>query len=240
MAVAAAVACAGCYGSTEAATNVNLSGATLNGFGTTDADTSVFFEYWPSPTPPAGGGDPPQGRPGRRDRAVSPVRPPVGARHRVPASASAAKREGGRPSAPRPGRSACPPRPAMPWSGGAVRLRLPAPGAKRQSSPSGASPTGSLAIRGGVPGHGHGDAGDRQPGRGVREGQAFQGASTFNAEACAEVVDGGPDAPPGRVDYASADFALTDFGQTVGLCTPPPSDAGGGHGGVSVYDAPAG
>jgi hypothetical protein len=46
------VVLAGCYGSTEPATNVELDHATLHGYGTADQGTThVWFQYWPTAQP---------------------------------------------------------------------------------------------------------------------------------------------------------------------------------------------
>jgi hypothetical protein len=50
--VGTALTLVGCYGSTEPATNVTATGATLNGKGTTNNGPAVsYFEYWPTENP---------------------------------------------------------------------------------------------------------------------------------------------------------------------------------------------
>ncbi len=61
--VAAALALAGCYGSTEPATQIDFDQATLNAHGTANAgDAHVYFEYWQTAHPQSGVHDPRQGR----------------------------------------------------------------------------------------------------------------------------------------------------------------------------------
>jgi hypothetical protein len=106
-----------------------------------------------------------------------------------------------------------------------------------QSSPTGSSPTGDLSVTGVF--YGEVDSmqviGYRAAVHAV--GTAYQGTNTFRAAACATISDAGPDAPPGSGDYAGAQIALTDLGQTVS-CVPPDAGFQGTQDGVAVYDAP--
>ena len=50
--IAAALALAGCYGSTEPATQIDFDQATLNAHGTANAgDAHVYFQYWQTSNP---------------------------------------------------------------------------------------------------------------------------------------------------------------------------------------------
>jgi hypothetical protein len=108
---------------------------------------------------------------------------------------------------------------------------------RAESSPSGASPTGTLSILGRFVGTVTSMQVVGNRAAVYAQGRVYFGGNEANGEVCATIADGGPDAPPETGDYVSANLAVTDAGQTALPCTPPSGQTGGGHDGVSVYDA---
>ncbi len=240
LALCAVLACAGCYGSTEPASNISLFGATLNGAGTTNnGDADVFFEVWPSAYPD-------------RLRETQHVAVPGGAtgpvsRHSgvglaldTEYSFRLCGADGGQQPVCAQTRTFRMPTP----DGDAVVGEVPQAYGFRplfiraQSSSTGGSPAGDLSVTGLF--YGEVDSmqviGNRAAVHAF--GTAYQSTNTFRAEACATIGDAGPDAPPGSGDLADVDIALTDAGQTLGACLPPGADFNGSEDGVAVYDAP--
>jgi hypothetical protein len=240
LALCGVLACAGCYGSTEPASNVGLFGATLNGAGTTNnGDADVFFQVWPSAYP-------------TRVRETAHFTVPGGAtgpvsRHSGVGLALDTEYSfrlcgadaGQQPVCAQP-RTFRMPKP----DGDAVVGEVPRAYdefrpmfVQAQSSANGASPSGDLSVMGRF--YGEVDSmqviGNRAVVHAV--GTAYQSTYTFDAEACATIGDAGPDAPPGSGDYADADIALTGTGQTVSCVLPDPGFRGS-QDGVAVYDAP--
>jgi hypothetical protein len=240
LALCAVLACAGCYGSTEPASNIGLTGATLNGAGTTNnGPADVFFQFWPSAYP-------------NRVRETLHVTIPGGATGPVsrftgrglaldtPYSFRLCGADSGQQPVCAQTRTFRMPKP----DGDAVVGEVPQAYGFRslvieaQSSPTGGSPTGSLSVTGAF-----GGTVDSVQVTGNRAavhaiGQAYQGTNTSNAVACASIGDGGPDVPPGSGDFVGVDIAITEFGQTLGACVPPAGGFDGAQDGVAVYDAP--
>jgi len=238
-ALCAALACAGCYGSTEPASNIGLFGATLNGKGTTNnGQADVFFQLWPSAYPTrlreTVHTTVPAGKTGPISRYTG-----IGLALDTQYSFRLCGADSGQQPVCAQTRTFRMPKP----DGDAVVGEVQQAYGFRplfinaQSDPTGGSPTGDLSVTGLF----YGDVdsmqviGNRAAVHAV--GTAYQGSNTFRAEACATIGDGGPDAPPGGGDLADVQIALTDLGQTVG-CLPPGTDFNGDLDGVAVYDAP--
>ena len=238
VAVLAVVGLAGCYGSTEPATDIGLHDARLHGAGTTNnGQASVFFQFWPSAYPARVRETLRTDVPGDRTGPFSQF-----TRVQLALDTQYSFRlcgdEGGGPICAQT-RTFRMPTP----TGDAVMAQVDQAYGFRplvieaQSDRSGGSPTGFLSVTGAFAGSVTSVtvAGNRAVV--YAKGTAQQSVNTFNAEACAEVSDAGPGAPVGSGDFADVQIALTDLGQTVG-CVLLPSDSTGDQDGVSVYDAP--
>jgi hypothetical protein len=234
-----ALGLAGCYGSTEPATDIDMHGARLNGSGTlNNGPAAVFFQFWPTAFP-------------SRVQETRHVNIPAGAsgpfgQHTAVQLAfdtdysfRLCADEGGGPLCAQT-RKFHMTKPAGDAVFGEVAeaYGFRSLFIEAQSGPSGESPSGNFSVFGAFNGTvtsmqvvGHRAAV-------YARGTAIQGSNSFNAAACATIGDAGPGAAPGTGDVADAQIALTDFGQTVS-CSPPPADFTGEQDGVAVYDAPA-
>ena len=240
LALCAVLACTGCYGSTEPASDITLLGATLNGAGTTDnGDASVFFQLWPSAFPDRlretlhftvpGGTTGPVTRHSGYGLALD-----------TQYSFRLCGAEGGQPPVCAQTRTFRMPKPDgdavvgfVPQAYGFRALFIQA-----QSDPTGGSPSGDLSVTGAF--SGAVDSMQVVDNRAAvhATGTAIQGSNSFRAEACASIGDAGPDTPPETGDLADVQIALTELGQSLGACLPPGADFEGTQDGVAVYDAP--
>jgi len=240
-ALCAVLAGTGCYGSTEPATNIDEFGATLNGKGTTNnGQAEVFFQFWPSAYPTrvheTSHATVPGGATGPISRHTG-----VGLALDTQYSFRLCGSDSGQ----------------QPVCANTRTFRMPKPdgdvvvGEVQQvygfrpmdiyahSDPDGGSPGGYLNITGEFGGTVDSVQviGNRAAVHAV--GRASQGFNSFAAEACASIGDGGPNQPPGSGDYVDFNEALTELGQSLEACVPPPAGFVGTQDGVAVYDAPA-
>jgi hypothetical protein len=238
---AASLVFAGCYGSTEPASDVGFDAAVLHGKGTANSGPAEsFFEYWPSsfparkaPTPPTSW---PAGVTGPFSTTVRALAPATDYAFRL------CGRDEGRTAVcaqTRTFRTATP-------EGDLVIGEFQTSGSFRpvevdaRSGPSGADPHGSMSMRGVFGGTvvAISVEGNRAAVRAAGRASIPGSGASFAAEACLRVVDGGADTPPGSGDSISYNMALTELGEELGSClVPPPGSTGGSGGPVAVYDA---
>ena len=231
-AVLAALLGAGCYGSTEPATELGFDSAVLNARGTTQAtETFSFFEYWPTAQPDRVEATPRRQWPPR-------VSGPISARIEglAPATGYSFRLCGGDadPAAPvcAQVRQFFTPTPAGDLVLGEVEnyesfrpLEVNA-----SSGPDGESPNGFISLRGRFAGSVTSVRVEGNRAAVTASGTVFGGGQQFTANGCLEARDGGP---------VSFRFALVGIDPPIGPCVPPPPGPDGG-GAFIVYDTPSG
>jgi len=236
--VLGALAFAGCYGSTQPATDITMHGARLHGQGTTNnGPADVFFQLWPSAFPSRVQETPRRNVPGG---ATGPFaqNTRVQLAFDTEYSFRLCGDEGGGAVCAQTVKFRMP-KP----TGDAVFGEVPSAYGFRslfieaQSGPSGESPGGNFSVFGAFSGHVTSMTVTGNRAAVFARGTAQQGTNTFNADACASIGDGGADQAPGNGDEADVQIALTDLGQTISGCVPPGEDFSGEQDGVAVYDA---
>jgi hypothetical protein len=238
-ALVVALACAGCYGSTEPATDIGLHGAHLHGAGTANnGPAGVFFQLWPSAFPArvqeTRHVDVPDGTSGPFSRSTE-VQLALDTEYSFRLCAD----EGGGPICAQT-RTFRMPKPAGDAVIGDINqaYEFRPLFVEAQSDASGGAPTGHFSVAGRFSGTVISMTVVGRRAAVLARGTAQRGTDTFAADACATIGDAGPDAPRGSGDFADVNIVLTDFGQTIGSCIPPQADFRGNQDGVSVYDAP--
>lgn len=240
--VLAALLLAGCYGSTEPATDIGFGSANLHGRGTTGSTPAYsFFEYWPTAHPTR------RGETSRRDWPADVTGPFAifarslavdtpysfrmcgGQEGEAPVCAQTRTFRTGRPD------------------GDLVIGEYPEAEGFRPldvnatSGPGGEDPAGFVSVTGRFSGRPTKVEVNGNRAAVIAEGTAFgAGFPSLRAAGCLQVVDGGPDNPPDSGDLILWQLAITEFGQTLGPCELPPAGSGGSDGAISVFDAPAG
>ncbi len=232
---------AGCFGSTEPATDVTVTSAKLQARGSTGSSAAYsFFQYWPAAHPSRRVETP------RKDWPANVSGPFAATVSRLavdtPYSFRMCGGDAGRApvcAQTRAFRTVTPDGDLVIGIGEMAEEFRPLE-INARSGPSGENPGGPVAVRGRFAGTATSVEVRDNRAAVVAEGTVFGGGQTFTAAACVTVVDGGPDHPPESGDGFSFRYALTGIGQTLGPCIlPAPSPGGAARGSLSVYDATA-